>query len=83
MSLTSVLLVGMTDSFHGISGSLPSAAFCYIRINWGYALTADLSTTVRRVNLVTYVALLARAGYYRFIVLVVEPAVGGWCAYSV
>ena len=46
-------------------------------------LTADLRTMVRRVNLITYVALLARAEYYRFIVLVVEPAVGGWWAYSV
>ena len=34
---------------------------------------------MRRVNLITYVALFARAGYYRFIVLVVKPAVGGWC----
>ena len=38
---------------------------------------------VRRAKLITYVLSFARTEYYRFIVVVVEPAVGGWCAHSV
>ena len=38
---------------------------------------------VRRVKFITYVLSFARTEYYRFIVIVVEPAVGGWCAHSV
>ena len=38
---------------------------------------------VRRAKLITYVLSFARTEYYRFIVVVVEPAVDGWCAHSV
>ena len=48
-----------------------------------FVLTADQNTTVRRVKLITYVLLFARAEYYRFIVVVVESAAGGWCAHPV
>ena len=36
---------------------------------------------VRRVKLIIYVLSFARTEYYRFIVVVVEPTVGGWCAF--
>ena len=48
-----------------------------------FVLTADQSTTVRREKIVTYVLSFARTECYRFIVVVVEPAVGEWCAHSV
>ena len=42
MSLTSMLLVGMTDSFSwDLRFVLASAAICSIRTNWGYALRTD------------------------------------------
>ena len=37
----------------------------------------------RRAKLIIYLASFAYAEYHRFIVVVVEPAVGGWCAHSV
>ena len=38
---------------------------------------------MRRVKPITYVLSFARTEYHRFIVVGVEPAVGGWCAHSV